>query len=130
MRKVHIVIATVSGLLIGFSVAESAAQPADNAKAAPAGANAGNDVGISSDNPDATVARQPPQEERPFLCFGDAACEREMARQKRAVDPMPLRPGAQRRDSGSDEGPLLQGIPGQTEIPGLNLTPAPTVPAN
>ncbi len=119
MRKIHIVMA---GLLIGLSVAELAAQPADNAKGSPPSVNTG------GNNPDPTVARQPQREERPFLCFGDAACEREMARQKRPVDPMPLRPGAQRRDS--DEGPLLNGIPGQTEIPGVNLTPAPTVPAN
>jgi len=128
MRNIHVVMATVGGFLIALSVAELAAQPSDNAKAAPAAPNAASDRGLSPGNPNAAVARQPQIEERPFLCFGDAACEREMARQKRAVDPMPLRPGAQRRDA--DEGPLLNGIPGQTEIPGVNLTPTPTVPSN
>ena len=127
MRKVQIVIAAVGGLLVGLSGSsqELAAQPADNAKAE-ATPNGGSNGGASSDKSGATGARQP-QQERPFLCFGDAACEREMARQKRAVDPMPLRPGSQKD---ADEGPLIHGIPGQTEVPGFTDTPTPVVPGN
>ena len=123
MSNIHLALAAVSGLLFGLGVSDLAAQPADNAKAAAATPNGGSS---SSDKSGATGTGQPEQE-RPFLCFGDAACEREMARQKRAVDPMPLRPGSQKD---ADEGPLIHGIPGQTEVPGFTDTPTPVVPGN
>lgn len=141
MRKIRIVVATVTGLLIGLSgnSQELAAHAAEKANTAAAVANSptsqgasstntGSDGSIGIDNPDATVTRQPQREERPFLCFGDAACEREMARQKRAVDPMPLRPGSQPCDAGGDEGPVLQDVPGQLFVPGQNGAPIPGGP--
>jgi hypothetical protein len=117
MRKSLIIMATVSGLLIGYGVADLAAQPIDNAKAPPA-PNAGNKG--SPDNLDAPAARRP-QQQQPFYCFGDAACEREMARQGR-----PVADQAKRRDE--NEGPFIQGIPGQTDVPGFSDTPVPVVP--
>jgi hypothetical protein len=118
MRKLLIFMAT--GLLIGYGVADLAAQPIDNAKAPPA-ANAGNNG--SRDNPNPPVARQPQRQQRPFYCFGDAACECEMARQGRPV----ADPGKKRDEN---EGPFIQGIPGQTEVPGFSDTPVPVVPGN
>ena len=120
MRKSLIMMATVSLLLIGYGVADLTAQPIDNAKAPPA-PNAGTSGG--QDNSKGPVARQPQRQQRPFYCFGDAACEREMARQGRPVaDP------SKKRDE--SEGPFIQGIPGQTEVPGFSDTPVPVVPGN
>jgi hypothetical protein len=119
MRK-NLSIMAIVGVLIGNGVAEVAAQPLDNAKAPPA-PNAGNTV--NPDNSNAPVARRPEREQQPFYCFGDAACEREMARQGRPVADR----GKQRN---KNEGPFIQGIPGQTEVPGFSDTPVPVVPAN
>ncbi len=121
MRKLSNRHGTISGLLIGYGVADLAAQPIDNAKAPPT-SNAGSN-GSRDNNPNLPVARQPQRQQRPFYCFGDAACEREMARQGRPV----ADPGKKRDEN---EGPLIQGIPGQTEVPGFSDTPVPVVPGN
>ena len=119
MRSTVFVLAAVGGLLIGAGI--PAAQPIDAAKSAPKTPNDANNGG--SDNSNAPVARRPPREQQPFYCFGDAACEREMARQGRPV----ADPGKKRDEN---EGPFIQGIPGQTEVPGFSDTPVPVVPAN
>lgn len=62
-----------------------------------------------------------PQQLQPFYCFGDAACEREMARQGR-----PVADQGKQRDR--NEGPFIDGIPGQTDVPGFSDTPVPVVP--
>ncbi len=121
MRNTVFVMIAFSGLLIGFGAGESAAQPIDNGKSAPPNSSAGNNG--SRDNSKAPVSRQPQRAPQPFYCFGDAACEREMARQGRPVaDPR------QQRDK--NDGPFIQGIPGQTEVPGFSDTPVPVVPGN
>lgn len=89
--------------------AELAAQAAARAKLTPAAA------GTKGGN----VSKGPAQQ--PFYCFGDAACEREMARQGRPVADR----GKQRV---RNEGPFIEGIPGQTDVPGFTDTPIPTVP--
>jgi hypothetical protein len=117
MRNRRIVLVTASALLISLGGTGYAA-PAPNS---PPPTTSGGNTSSGA----APVARQP-QQERPFLCFGDKACEAEMARQKRPVDPMPLRPGSQQRDS--NDGPFINGIPGQTDVPGFSDTPTPVVP--
>jgi hypothetical protein len=121
MRNTVFVMIAFSPLLIGLGAGESAAQPIGNEKSAPPNSNAGNSG--NPDNSKAPVARQPQRAQQPFYCFGDAACEREMARQGRPVaDP--------RRPQDKNEGPFIQGIPGQTEVPGFSDTPVPVVPGN
>ena len=119
MRKLHIVLATVGGALIGLSAYSYAptVHAAEKAKTAPADPNGNNPV--DSDVP--VARRQPKQVQTPFYCFGDAACEREMARQGR-----PVADSAKRRDE--NEGPYIQGIPGQTDVPGFSDAPVPVVP--
>jgi hypothetical protein len=119
MRKLHIVLATVGGALIGLSGYSHgpAVQAAEKAKTGPADATGNNPV-----DSNAPVARRQKQVQTPFYCFGDAACEREMARQGRPV----ADPGNKRRDEA--EGPYIQGIPGQTDVPGFSDTPVPVVP--
>jgi hypothetical protein len=118
MRKLHIVLATVGGALVGLSGYSygPAVQAAEKAKTAPADAGGNNPVDSS-----APAARRQKQAQTPFYCFGDAACEREMARQGR-----PVADSAKRRDE--SEGPYIQGIPGQTDVPGFSDTPVPVVP--
>jgi len=89
--------------------AELAVQAAAKAKLAPAAA------GTKGGN----VSKGPAQQ--PFYCFGDAACEREMARIGR-----PVADRGKQRDR--NEGPFIEGIPGQTDVPGFSDTPIPTVP--
>jgi hypothetical protein len=118
MRKLHIVLVAASGVLTGLSAYSQgpAVQAAEKAKTAPADANGNNPV-----DTDAPVARRQKQVQTPFYCFGDAACEREMARQGRPVaDP------GKRRDP--NEGPFIDGIPGQTDVPGFSNQPTPVVP--
>lgn len=119
MRKLHIVVlATVAGALIGlcgYSYGPSV-QAAEKAKTAPADANGNNPVDTNT-----PVARRQKQAQTPFYCFGDAACEREMARQGRPV-------ADQKSKQRNDEGPYIDGIPGQTDVPGFSDTPVPVVP--
>jgi hypothetical protein len=119
MRKLHIVLAIVGGALIGLSgyYQGPAVQAAEKAKTAPVDANGNNPVGTGT-----PVARRQKQVQTPFYCFGDAACEREMARQGRPVADS----GKKSRDE--NEGPYIQGIPGQTDVPGFSDTPVPVVP--
>src|SRR5262245_49792900 len=107
MRNIRIALVTTGVVLISLPSARSYAAPA--ASSPPPSTTSG--ANTSSGTNPAPVARQP-QQQRPFLCFGDKACEAEMARQKRPVDPMPLRPGSQKGDP--NEGPYIYGIPGQT----------------
>lgn len=118
MRRIHIVLAIVSGVLTGLGGHSlgSALHAAEKAKTAPPDASGNNPV-----DTDAPVSRRPKQVQTPFYCFGDAACEREMARQGR-----PVADSKKRRDE--NEGPYIQGIPGQTEVPGFSDTPVPVVP--
>ena len=118
MRNIHIQFA--AAVLIGLAGVSHAA-PASNSPPPSSGssAKAGNGVGTSSETGQPAVRQ--PQQQQPFYCFGDAACEREMARQGRPVaDP------AKRRDE--SEGPYINGIPGQTDGPGFGNTPVPVVP--
>jgi hypothetical protein len=92
----------------GIAVAQ-AAQAAAKAKPGPAAtATKGRNIG---------KGRAP----QPFYCFGDAACEREMARQGRPV-------ADQKSKQRDDDGPYIEGIPGQTDVPGFGDTPIPVVP--
>ena len=118
MRKVHIVLATVGGVLIGVSgyFQGPTLQAAEKAKTAPADANGNNPVDANT-----PVSRRAKQVQAPFYCFGDAACEREMARQGRPVADSKKRPD-------ENEGPYIPGIPGQTEVPGFSDTPTPVIP--
>ena len=118
MRKLHIVLATVGGVLIGLSAYSygPALHAAEKAKSAPAEANGNNPVDTN-----APVARRQKQAQTPFYCFGDAACEREMARQGRPV-------ADQKSKQRNDEGPFIDGIPDQTDVPGFSDTPVPVVP--
>lgn len=90
--------------------AEQAAQAAAKAKLNPGAAAAKG----------RNISKGPVQQ--PFYCFGDAACEREMARLGR-----PVADSGKRRDD--KEGPYIEGIPGQTDVPGFSDTPVPVVPA-
>jgi hypothetical protein len=119
MRKVHIVLTTVGGVLIGLSgySYEPAVQAAEKAKTAPTDANGNNPV----DNDTPLARRQKQVQQTPFYCFGDAACEREMARQGRPV-------ADQKSKQRNDEGPYIDGIPGQTDGPGFGNTAVPVVP--
>jgi hypothetical protein len=114
MRSIGIVLATAIPVLIVLSSASYAAPAAT--PPTPSNQNPSND----SNNP-APVARQP-QQQRPFYCFGDAACEREMARQGR-----PVADAKKRTDE--KEGPYIQGIPGQIVAPGSDGPPTPVIVA-
>jgi len=85
MRKVHIVLATVGGVLIGISgyFQGPALQAAEKAKTAPADANGNNPVDANT-----PVSRRAKQVQTPFI----------------------------------------NGIPGQTDVPGFSDTPTPVVP--
>lgn len=117
MRNTPILFATASLVLIGLSsISHAANSPPPSS---PSTAKTGNGADKSSET-SPPVIRQP-QQLQPFYCFGDGACEREMARQGRAVaDP--------RKPRDEDEGPFTQGIPGQTDVPGFGNAPVPVVP--
>jgi predicted lipid-binding transport protein (Tim44 family) len=119
MRDTHILLAAASAVLIGLAGFSHAAPAANSAPQSSAStAKTGNRDDRSSETPPPVI--RPPQQLQPFYCFGDAACEREMARQGRPVaDP-------KQRDS--NEGPYINGIPGQTDVPGFGSTPVPVVP--
>jgi hypothetical protein len=115
MRNMHIQLA--AAVLIALAGVSQAA-PATNAPP-PSSASSTNTDANSKTAPPA-VRR--PQQQQPFYCFGDAACEREMDRQGRPVADR----GKGRRNQ--NEGPFIDGIPGQTDVPGFSDTPVPVVP--
>ena len=117
MRNTPIPIAAVSAILIGLAGMSHAA-PAPNPPPASSTAKTGND---DTSSQTASPVRRPQQQQRPFYCFGDAACEREMDRLGR-----PVADRAQKRDE--SEGPYINGVPGQSYGPGYGNTPVPVVP--
>jgi hypothetical protein len=121
MRNAHIVLAAVSVLMIGFAGTSHAAAPNSPPASSDTTTNAGNGDTTSGSAPPAI--RRPQQQQRPFYCFGDAACEREMARLGRPV----ADPGGNKRQDQND-GPYINGIPGQGYGPGFGNTLVPVVP--
>jgi hypothetical protein len=119
MRSTHILLAAASTVLIGLAGISHAA-PAANSPPSSSTTKTGNsDVPNSAAAPPASL--RPQQQQRPFYCFGDAACEREMDRLGR-----PIADRAQKRDE--SEGPYINGVPGQGYGPGFGNTPVPVVP--
>jgi hypothetical protein len=116
MRNTQILLAAASAVVIGLTGPSHAAPAANSPPPSASTQKTGNDTGSQTKSP----VRQPQQ--RPFYCFGDAACEREMARQGR---PVADQKSKQRDES---EGPYINGIPGQTDGPGFGDTPIPVVP--
>src|SRR6187402_1592960 len=102
MRNTQILFAAAGAVLIGFAGFSHAA-PAASSPPPPASTDkAGNNTGSQAKSP---VGQQ---QQRPFYCFGDAACEREMARLGRPVADQK----SKQRDE--TEGPYINGVPGQT----------------
>ena len=118
MRNMHIQFA--AAILIGLAGISHAA-PAANSPPASSPTKTGDGVDTSSETAPPPAVRRP-QQRQPFYCFGDAACEREMARQGRPVADQ----GKRQRDP--NEGPFIDGIPGHTDVPGFSDTPVPVVP--
>jgi hypothetical protein len=118
MRNMHILFA--AAVLIGLAGVSHAAPAANSPPPSSTSSTKGNGADTSSETARPGVRR--PQQQQPFYCFGDAACEREMARQGRPVADQ----GKRQRDP--NEGPFIDGIPGQTDVPGFSDTPVPVVP--
>ena len=114
MRKTQTLFAAAGAALIGFASFSQAAPAANSPPPSASADKAGNTAGPQAKSPAG-------QQQRPFYCFGDAACEREMDRLGRPV--------ADRAKKQNDsEGPYINGIPGQTDGPGFGNAPIPVVP--